>query len=233
DQQQVWRLLDNPNRLKVQTIDSFCAGLIKQMPILSLMGGSPDIQDNPRELYRETAERLLSQVESENEVGGRVRNVLNHLDNSKEAFLARVTQLLEKRDQWMIPFFDAFTLGEKSRASHEETFTNLIESVLNEISRLCPAELIAHFPGLAEYAGKNIAEENPNHPLACLTGLSGFPDPSIKSLPIWKGLAELLLTTEGDFRKAVNKKIGFPSDNSEAARKMKKKFVELLESLSG
>ena len=30
-----WQLLDNTNRLKIQTIDSLCANLTRQMPILS------------------------------------------------------------------------------------------------------------------------------------------------------------------------------------------------------
>ena len=40
DKDQKWRLLDNPNQFQILTIDSFCAGITKQMPILSLMGGT-------------------------------------------------------------------------------------------------------------------------------------------------------------------------------------------------
>ena len=38
DKEHSWRLLDNPNQLKILTIDSFCAELIRQMPIVSWMG---------------------------------------------------------------------------------------------------------------------------------------------------------------------------------------------------
>ena len=37
-EKQEWRILDNPQRLKIQTIDSFCASLVKQTPLLSGMG---------------------------------------------------------------------------------------------------------------------------------------------------------------------------------------------------
>ena len=38
DQQMEWNLLDNPKRLKVQTIDSLCASIVGKMPILSKFG---------------------------------------------------------------------------------------------------------------------------------------------------------------------------------------------------
>ncbi|MEE9259186.1 MAG: UvrD-helicase domain-containing protein, partial [Nitrospinaceae bacterium] len=232
DNKNGWRLLENPNRLKVQTIDSFCAGLIKQMPILSWMGGSPSIQENAYELYRETAERLLKLLESESETGERIRTVLRHLDNSKDAFLRRVIQLLQKRDQWMIPFFEKFTLGETSRASLEETFAKLIESALKELHSLCPQELKDRLPSYAAFAGKNMAEENPDHTLSCLAELTTFPEPSIEFLHQWKALAELLLTAEGEARKTANKNIGFPADQTETAKTMKLDFLNLLESLT-
>jgi len=37
-EKQKWRIRDNPQRLKIQTIDSFCASLTKQTPLLSGMG---------------------------------------------------------------------------------------------------------------------------------------------------------------------------------------------------
>ncbi|MCH8157870.1 MAG: UvrD-helicase domain-containing protein, partial [Nitrospinae bacterium] len=71
DRTQGWRLLENPNQLKVQTIDSFCSGLVKQMPILSWMGGPLDTQEKAYDLYRETAQRLLEKLEADDKVGDR------------------------------------------------------------------------------------------------------------------------------------------------------------------
>mgnify|MGYP001464377477 CR=1 FL=1 len=36
-----WRLTENPSRLKIQTIDSFCLGLSQQTPLLSRLGATP------------------------------------------------------------------------------------------------------------------------------------------------------------------------------------------------
>ncbi len=226
-----WRLLDNPNQLRILTIDSFCAGIIKQMPILSWMGGPLDIKDNADDLYRETAKRLLTKVEDDDETGERICTVLKHLDNSKQAFLTRVIQLLQKRDQWIIPFFNKFIINDDKREELEQIFSKLIEAVLIELHSILPDEL-NHLPPLAEFAGSNLSNENLEHPIACLAGMSFLPDPEISNLPQWKALAELLLTADGSIRKSVNKSIGFPSGKKEPAVGMKQKFSELLETLA-
>ena len=94
DRKNDWRLLENPNQLKILTIDSFCAGLIRQMPIVSWGGGPLDIMENADDLYREASKRMLEKVEKDDQIGDRVRIILKHLDNSKTAFLARINQLL-------------------------------------------------------------------------------------------------------------------------------------------
>ena len=57
-----WDLLDLPAQLRISTIDSFCRELALQQPILSGLGGSLDIYEQPRELYRRAARRTLEQI---------------------------------------------------------------------------------------------------------------------------------------------------------------------------
>ena len=52
-----------------------------------------------------------------------------------------VFQLLQKRDQWMIPFFDPFSIKNDSQESLEKVFVNLIEAVLLELKNLIPNNL--------------------------------------------------------------------------------------------
>ena len=108
DREKNWRLLENPNQLKILTIDSFCAGLIRQMPIVSCGGGTLDIMENAYPLYKEASKRILKMVEKDDPVGERVRMILKHLDNSKTAFLDQINELYNIRDKWMIHFFDEF-----------------------------------------------------------------------------------------------------------------------------
>ena len=46
DKEQGWQLLDNPARLRIQTIDSLCTTLARQMPILSRFGSVPTIAED-------------------------------------------------------------------------------------------------------------------------------------------------------------------------------------------
>ena len=226
-----WRLLDNPNQLRILTMDSFCAGIIKQMPVLSWMGGPLDIKDNADDLYRETAKRLLAKVESNDDTGERIRTVLKHLDNSKQAFLTRVIQLLQKRDQWIIPFFNKFIINDDKRKELEGIYSSLIESVLIELHSILPA-VLKQLPPLANFSVSNLIIDNPEHSIAALTDMNSLPSPTISHLQQWKAMAELLLTAEGNIRKNVNTSIGFPAGKKEPAAIMKQRFVELLESLA-
>ncbi len=234
NQKQGWQLLENPSRLKVQTIDSFCSGLTRQMPVMSQMGGVLSILENASELYRETAQRVLALVESQEPIGDAVRIILKHLDNQKSAFLKRIIQLLEKRDQWMIPFFQKFQVTEESRAYLEKTLAGVIENVLQETSALIPSQIAERLPRLASFSGQSLAIESPHHAMACLKDLTELPSPSIHNLEKWKAISQLLLTQSGDFRKTVNKGSGFPAGKTGSEeQKLKKEFVDLLQDLSG
>ncbi len=59
-----WNLLDLPAQLRISTIDSFCRDLALQQPLLSGLGGSLDISEQPRELYRRAARRTLEQIDN-------------------------------------------------------------------------------------------------------------------------------------------------------------------------
>ena len=42
-----WELIDNPKRLRIQTIDSLCQNIASDLPILSRLGGTLSPADNP------------------------------------------------------------------------------------------------------------------------------------------------------------------------------------------
>ena len=45
DERGDWHLVRDISRLNIKTIDSFCSGLTRQMPVLSQMGGQAGVQD--------------------------------------------------------------------------------------------------------------------------------------------------------------------------------------------
>ncbi len=233
DAAQGWSLLENPARLKIQTIDSFCAALVRQMPLLSRTGGPLAIQEKPGDLYREAAWRVQQRIEEDTPAGEFIRTLFRHLDNSKSGFHKRIVELLEKRDQWITHFFDQNVLFQVDRGQQERVLTGVIENVLADTRSLFSEHAARELAELAAYSGENRAVANTEDPLSVLNGLAVLPEADVSQLAHWRALANLLLTKDGKFRKTVTVTNGFPAGpaNSDAG-KMKQRFLDLLEAFS-
>src|SRR5256885_10583293 len=82
-------------RLRIQTIDAFCTGLTRQMPVLSRFGAQPAIVEEADEHSREAASRTLLDLSPQ------VERVLAHLDNNVETATSLIAAMLARRDQWL------------------------------------------------------------------------------------------------------------------------------------
>src|SRR5580692_8871387 len=96
-----WDLIKNPNRLRIQTIDSFNAYITKQLPILSNFGAPPNITDDSHKLYEETVREFLSHLEENLEWSESIAQLLLHLDNDLNKVEELLINMLAKRDQWL------------------------------------------------------------------------------------------------------------------------------------
>jgi ATP-dependent exoDNAse (exonuclease V) beta subunit len=101
DQQKSWHLLSDPGRLQIQTIDSLCALLTRQMPVLSKFGGFGEVIEEASELYlRAAREMLISLAEGDDESKAVFRRMVVHFDNDVPQLEDQVVKMLSKRDQW-------------------------------------------------------------------------------------------------------------------------------------
>ena len=228
-----WRLLENPARLRVVTIDSFCTFLTKRTPVLSRMGGPADIQENIQDLFVATAKQILSKVENTEDLYCElVQTLLGHLDNDKNTFIQRIAQLLQLRDQWMISFFDTYEnikehlLNDSHREKLVTLYSELIEKQLKIAYGLFPESLRFKMLPFAKHAARNLVINHPESSIASLKSMN-FPMPEADNLNNWKGLANLLLTADGKIRKKADKNLGFPPED----KKIKNEFKNFLESL--
>ena len=194
------------------------------------MGSLLDIEENSKDLYRETAHHVLALVEENSDAGRAARSILKRLDNSKSRFLDRIVQLLNKRDQWMISFFENAD-EYRSREDQERILSELVESILKECHDGIPASLKDKLLPLLRYSGNNIAATNPDHGLACLETLDKFPGPAIDQLPVWKAMVSSLLTDKDEPRKTLNKNFGFPPGKDETIVDMKNRMQDILDQL--
>jgi ATP-dependent exoDNAse (exonuclease V) beta subunit len=237
DELRGWRLLELPNRLRVQTIDALCATLTARMPLESGFGAQPRISDRPFDLYREAARETVRLVDSGDTWADAVAAVLRHLGNDLARLDNLLVEMLGRRDQWLA--HAGAIDGTNGRAVMEQALARLVEEALAETGAACteavdPRELMT-VCRLAAEQGRDIEALQP------LRNLSRLPDATAEALPVWQALAELLLTAQGDWRRTLTRQQGFPSPTESgltaaerAARKAAKaratQFLETLQS---
>jgi ATP-dependent helicase/nuclease subunit A len=102
DAERGWGLLENHSALQIQTIDSLCGMLTRQMPLLSDFGGMPRIEEHAEELYRVAARRALAAMAA-GEPGQRqiFRSIVSHFESDLSRLEKQIVQMLGKRDQWL------------------------------------------------------------------------------------------------------------------------------------
>ena len=83
------------HRLRIQTIDAFCASLTRQMPVTSRFGAQPGIVEDASEHYRAAAQRTIDELSSA------ACRLLLHLDNNMSTAASLIAAMLAKRDQWL------------------------------------------------------------------------------------------------------------------------------------
>ncbi len=91
------QLLENPARIRIQTIDSLCVTITRQMPWLARFGSVPEITEKAGPLYQEAARMTLLGPDNPDAVAC----LLLHLDNNFVRAQNLLAQMLEKRDQWL------------------------------------------------------------------------------------------------------------------------------------
>jgi ATP-dependent helicase/nuclease subunit A len=153
---------DLATRLRIQTIDAFCASLTSQMPVLAKFGAQPGIAEDASDLYSEAAARTLAELTPP------VARLLAHLDNNVGEATALLAEMLARRDQWLRQTGEAPTRAEleaalvderarligRAQALHPQASPEMAQAVLTQKGEwrkrpAAPAELQA-IPGLQE-----------------------------------------------------------------------------------
>jgi ATP-dependent helicase/nuclease subunit A len=238
DQAGNWSIEANPSRLRIQTIDSLCASLTRQMPLLSRFGAPPDVTEDAYDLYLEAAANTIAELESGHDWSTAISHLLGHLDNNLAALQRLIAAMLARRDQWLRHVADR-RHPRIERRTLEHALHDLVQEALADLCNAVPGELSQEILSLARFAAANLkAAGAESATLTCLD-MASFPGPDPEALDQWRGIAQLLLTRDGDRRRKVSAAEGFPApskskDASEKARfeQMKNRFTELMLALA-
>jgi ATP-dependent helicase/nuclease subunit A len=239
DQRHAWQIETNPGRLRIQTIDSLSATLTRQMPLLARFGAQPAIADDAEVLYRAAAHNTLAELENDNVWSPAVEQLLGHLDNNLVVVSQLLATMLARRDQWLRHVADRHS-ARIERASLEQALAAVICDALGALVARMPRGLEAEVTALARYAADTLRVAEISSDIVACLDITTWPGSPVAQLPLWRGLAELLLTKEGEWRKRVSVSIGFPapSDTRDATQKalrknMKERMTSVIGQLNG
>jgi ATP-dependent exoDNAse (exonuclease V) beta subunit len=207
-QQQQWRLLENPNRLRIQTIDSFCRSLSSQQPVSSQLGTLPDTLDDNTTIevmLQQAFRQTLHELGSNQAITEALEYLLLHFDNRIDSLETLMVGMLRKRDQWL-PHLLRPLDETRIQYANQLLVGNLLQQAW-EALKPWHAVLARHF----NHVHDNLSRCD--KPMLFLKQrLERFPQPAASELPAWRDIFTFL-TTDTGLRKVLNKTHGVPADD--------------------
>lgn len=226
DSQAGWHIINNPTRLRIQTIDSLCASLVRQMPILSRFGSQPEIIKNASNLYLQAARATIELVESDPATAKDIRCLLEHLDNDVIKIEKLLADMLSRRDQWLRYIYY------KDRNRLETTLKNIRREAMSQLLSIYPLSTQDELIKIIHYAANNLIADCKDSPLITCKDLNLLPGNEEHDVSLWYGIAELLLTKDGVWRKQYNRNNGFPAGKNKTEKEVAKTWKSRVFALS-
>ncbi len=101
DERYGWNLLVDSSRLQLQTIDSLCALLARQMPVVSGFSSSVEVVEDATELYHEAAAETFRRLsEGPDELRMLLTRLGVYFDSDFDCLTGQIVRMLGQRDQW-------------------------------------------------------------------------------------------------------------------------------------
>ena len=234
---QNWEILDNPSRLRIQTIDSFCLNLATKIPLLSRLGGSPNVSDDVAASFDDAIANTLQALNADSELADDIAVLLAHLDNDIGRVEKLLHGLLHNRDQWL-PYVVNVQHGSGiDRQYLQDALNELVsESLLRVYEQLAGHE--AELAALLEHAIAHLQEERGSGSVDALP-VGRLPPCTPTGLSRWRLVVNILLTLKGEWRAKIDKRQGFPAEipgdkeQTATCKLRKQQWRDLVDSLSG
>ena len=194
-----WRLLENPNRLRIQTLDSLNRALALQLPLAARGSGGLEVLQQAQSAYRTAARRALLDAQTDTLLRPDVQRLFERMENDFGRCEALIAGMLEQRPHWLPHLVGdaAAHLATRVRDSLEA----VVEARLTRARQLLPAALLAE--------GLDLCRATARHLQARATPLG----------PWWQALAAMALTAAGGWRKRLDVRGGFPLEDPALKRR--------------
>jgi ATP-dependent helicase/nuclease subunit A len=193
-----WKLLENPMRLQIRTVDSLSDSIARHLPMLAGIAGELQVTEDFAELYREAADHTLKEVGDKNRAAEAVATLLRYRDNKLSDVRDLLISMLGKRDQWLRIISTANTATEEELAELRTSLEAALRRAVEEDLKKARAQLLSVLGrGVGEVVrlARIIAGQG--------AGTSEVPPASAAALETWRAISELVLTEKGTIRKRV------------------------------
>lgn len=194
-----WNLIANPQRMRIQTIDSFQQGLVQQLPYQSQLSLDYETVENAGALYEEAVANVLERIRGRKErFGDEIAAMLAAFDNHINNFTKSLVGMLISRIQWL-GYVSLVAAGELETVDPMAVVKPL-EEARQSFCEARRREFIAKVNGTGKKDGewwskaKRLVERSKPGDYHKMTSASD-----------WNHLANIL-TTATDFRKQITKR---------------------------
>ncbi len=203
-----WKLLQQPGRLRIITIDALCQTLTQAIPLQEKQIPYAKISDNPKAHYQKAARACLIFALEHSHYHAALKTLLMHVDNRQDHLLSFFSDLLAKREQWLRLLYQA---KEQDKKTFENALSIILQHELERLTKSIPNEYAQELTLLVrELANLN---SNPASLSAPLRDWQTIHDLDNK---LAKSLASLLLTSQNTLRKAFDHHVGLTKGDCSA-----------------
>ncbi|HEY9181958.1 MAG TPA: UvrD-helicase domain-containing protein, partial [Gammaproteobacteria bacterium] len=184
------------------------------------------VVDKAEALYREAAGRCVAGIAGEDAAhAANLHTLLRDVGNDCEQLEKLLAALLPRREQWLRVLADGTPA---LRPALEKALQRLVDDELATVAELCEEPMLAALAPLLKHAA-GAASGALHDALAPWLALDRPPRSGPLALAAWRGVAALLLTKQGEWRKRVAKPEGFGPDHAE----LRERLLALLDTLHG
>ncbi|PCI38491.1 MAG: hypothetical protein COB50_02300, partial [Thiotrichales bacterium] len=220
DLQAKWYLLENPQRLRIATIDALCASISKQVPLESGISSDIQVLEDAELIYKKAIRSLLADLNTDLPWQQALSTILLHLDNQIEQFEDLLMHMLAKREQWL-DIIQSAKQQHNLRDMLEDSLQHIVKLHLQSLGNIFPKQHLPELLRLMKYSADN-------------RGIALWKDVTElkiteEHLKYWDDMIQVLLTKDSVWRKKPNKSQGFPT--VAADKNTAKEFKEAVQDL--
>jgi ATP-dependent helicase/nuclease subunit A len=220
-----WRLEENPNRLRIQTLDALNLALALQMPLAARGRGSLSVLAQPETAYQIAARRALLDAQADAGLRPAVELLFERMENDFSRCEALIAEMLPKRAHWL-PYLVGDAVVQLA-ARVRESLAAVVQARLARGRQLFAATLLQEGLSIGAATARHLEARGAAAGSWCdLRGATAATALN-PSLPQWQALAMLALTQKGEWRKRFTVQEGFAPEDAPLKQRATEWLAEL------